>query len=379
MNDGFSSKIRNFSKLGLAHFGATIINAVFWMYLASQLDKSEYGLLGYLLSIATVAHASANLGFYTSIVVYGAKKENILSPVYTLGIISSTLASIVAYVITQNVGVSFYIWGMMIFLLKTADINSKKLYGTFAKYRILRTGLTIIIGLVLLQFFGVNGIILGFAFATLPALGGVFNYVKNKKISITVLKPKMKFMVNSWLVGLNKSLFRWGDKVLIGSLLGFSVLGGYHLAFQYLLMLDAIPNSLAAYLLPQESEGKRNKKIKIFAVGISCVAAFISIIILPYIIDSFFPAYQESILPGQILSIGIIPITIYTVYESKFFGKQRPKLVLIGNALQTILYFLLIIFLGLEFGITGLAISFLISTVIRTIYAVVVDRIIIEK
>ena len=372
-------KIRNYLTLGSANFLASAIMAIFWMYLASQLDKSEYGLLGYLISIAVVAHTASTIGLGRTIVVYGAKKENIVSPAYTLGLITSVSASIAVYVITQNVAVSFLTWGLMIYFLKTSDLNSKKQYGAFAKYRILRSGLTIGIGIFLFQVVGINGVILGFALSTLPTLGGLINYVKNEKISIAVLKPKMKFMLNSYLITLSNTLFRWGDKILIGSLLGFPLLGSYHLAAQYLFLLNTIPRALFVYLLPQESEGKRNKKIKILSVGVSCVIALFSVILLPYVFDIFFPQYADSILPAQILSVAIIPITIHTIFESKFFGKEVPHLILIGVGLETILYFLLIIFLGGEYGIIGLAIGFLIATVVRAAYMIVIDQIVIKR
>jgi len=368
IDKGFLLKVQNFLTLGSANFVATIINALFWMYLASILDKAEYGMLGYLISIATVAFAASTLGLGRTIVVYGAKKENILSPAYTLGLISSTVASIVVYVITQNVGLSFLTWGMMIYLLKTADLNSKKLYVTFAKYRILRACLKVIIAIVLFQIFGINGIILGFAFATMPTLVGLYTYLKNRNFSISLLKPKVNFMLNSWLSRITGTLFLWGDKLIIGTVLGFTVLASYHLAFQYLLLLHTIPGAILIYLLPQESEGRKNKKLKIFSVGISIVIAILGIVFAPFAISTFFPEYQESIIPAQILSLSLIPMTIYSIFESQLFGKELPKFAVIGSVIQLIIYFSLIVWFGFEFGIFGIAVAFLLSTISRAIF-----------
>jgi len=371
---GFLSKVRNFLTLGSAGLVATTINALFWMYLASILDKSEYGMLGYLISIATVGHAVSTLGIGTTIIVYGAKKENILSPAYTLGLISSTVASIVVFVITQNVALSFLTWGMMIFLLKAADLNSKKQYLSFAKYRVLRSVLKVVIAIVLFQIFGINGIILGFALATMPALGGLYNYLKNRRFTISLLKPKVNFMLNSWIAGLTGTLFLWGDKIMIGTILGFSVLGSYHLAFQYLMLLHTVPGAIFIYLLPQESEGKSNKKIKIFFVGISILLVIVGIVFAPFAIGAFFPEYQESIIPAQILSLSLIPMTISSIYESRLFGKELPKFAVIGSVIQVIVYFSLIVWFGLEFGLVGIAVAFLLSTVSRATFNGVVTR-----
>ena len=365
---GFLDKVRNYITLGSGNFLASIITAFFWMYIATILDKSEYGLLAFLMSMANVTHGVVSVGLARTIVVYGAKQENIYSATYTIGLISSSLGSIAIYIITQNVGLSFLSWGMMIFLLKTAELNSKSQYLSFAKYRILRSSLAVIFGIGLFHVLGFDGVIIGFALANLPAFVGLYNYVKKKDCSISILKPKINFMITSWGYRLSGMLFWWGDKMVIGAVFGFSALGSYQLAIQYLLLIDTIPRALAMYLLPQESQGKRNKKIKIFSIGVSVLVVIVSIILLPFAIDTFFPDFQESILPAQIMSIAIIPITIYHIFEVQFFGREQPKIPVIGAAIQTACYFMLIILLGTEYGILGIAVGLLISTIIRATY-----------
>ncbi|HLA21900.1 MAG TPA: hypothetical protein VJZ17_00470, partial [Nitrosopumilaceae archaeon] len=163
-------------------------------------------------------------------------------------------------------------------------------------------------------------------------------------------------------------LFWWGDKLLIGSLFGFSMLASYQFAAQYLLLLETFPRSLAQYLIPKESVGKKNKKLKIFSPIVASLIALVSILAIPYGINTFLPEYHDSILLGQILSISIIPLSISTVQQSQFLGKEKSSVVLIGSILQTGLYFLLIIWLGQSFGLMGIAIGFLASTTVRAIF-----------
>jgi len=361
-------KFKNIFTLGLTNFTSSIINSVFWIYLASILEKSDYGMLGYLISIAMISSVVASLGLPRTIIVFGARDEKILSPAYTLGLISSSVVSVAVYIITENIALSFFTWGLMIFFLRTSDLASRELYSSFNKYKLLRISLTVVLGLSLLQIFGINGIILGFALATLPSLDGLYNYVKNKKIGITVLKPKINFMVNSWLTRLSYQLFWWGDKIVIGSMFGFTLLANYQLAVQYLMLLDNIPRTLMLYLLPQESKRRKNKAVKIFAVLLSFIIVMISIVMIPWGIDKFFPAYQESIFPAQIMSVALIPITIAAILESQLVGKEITKMVLIATAIQTILYLLLIVLLGIEFGIIGIAAAFLISSLVKVAF-----------
>ncbi len=231
--------------------------------------------------------------------------------------------------------------------------------------RIVRSSLGVILGIGLFHVLGMDGVIIGFALSYLSALGGLFDYFRKKDFSIPILKSKINFMAISWVHRLSNMLFWWGDKLIIGTVFGFSTLGSYQLAVQYLLLLDTIPRALTIYLIPQESQGKQNKKIKIFAIGISVIVVIVSIVILHFAIDTFFSEYQESILPAQIMSIATIPIMFYNIFEAQFFGKEQPRVVVIGGALQTASYFALIIILGSTYGIVGIAVGFLVSTTIR--------------
>jgi len=249
-----------------------------------------------------------------------------------------------------------------------SGINSKKQYRNFAKHRLIRTAITIVFSLILYDFFGINGILLGYFVGTLFIFKELQTLMKNKKIEFSILRPKIKFMLHMWSRGIAEISFQWGDRLLIGALFGFSILGGYHFAVQYLFLLESLPRSLAVYLIPQEAEGKKNKKIKILFLGAAILLAVISIVTVPYGINAFLPEYYESILPMQILSIALIPLTISSIQTSEFLGKENSRLVLIGSILQSGLYFLLIIVLGQSFGISGMAIGFLTAAIARTVF-----------
>ena len=82
------------------------------------------------------------------------------------------------------------------------------------------------------------------------------------------------------------------------------------------------------------------------SIGLSVFAFFIS----PYIVNSFFTEFTNSILPMQIMSISIIPLTILAIYESKFSGAEKGKNVLVGMIIQVVSYFILLWILGIAFA-----------------------------
>jgi len=334
----FTKKIKDILFLGTSNFIASIALGVFLLFLASLMEKTQYGELAYLWSIANVVVVIALFGFRTTIIVYEPKNENVFPASFVLLLIFSSISALIVYIIFQNTALSLLVLGMSLFNLIMSGINSKQRYSDHAKHRLLRAATTIVFSLILYNFFGINGVLLGYFIGTLFILKELQTLMKNRKIEFSILRSKMKFMLHLWSRNISQVFVHWGDRLLIGSLFGFSILGEYHFAVQFLFLLGTMPRSLSVYLVPQEAQGKKNKKIKILSLGAAILIAAISIVTVPYGVDVFLPEYHESILPMQILSIAIIPLSISSIQTSEFLGKENSKLVLIGSILQSGVY-----------------------------------------
>lgn len=370
MTNGIFSGTKSFLILGFSTYASSGINVILWLYLAHILTKDDYGQLGFLISIATVAFALSSLGLSRTIIVYGAKNEDVYSPSYSLGLISVLISSIAVYVIINNIYVSILTVGLMISYLNEAYLTSKKCYTDVSKFKIIRASLFVVLAIALYYVFGINGVILGYAIGNLSMLKTLYLLTKQKP-NFSILKSKTRFMLNSWIVGIATTLFLLGDKIVIGALYGFSILGSYQLAFQYFTLLFMFPLFVTNFLLPQESQGIKNEKIKIISVGIACIISVGSIVLIPYAVDTIFPKYHESILPMQIMSIAIIPLTISAIQESKSMGMEKNRSVMLGSVLSVVLYFLFIVVLGATFALVGFALALLISSIGRVIFSTV--------
>lgn len=364
----FNNKLKDLLSLGAVNVGSSLIFSLFWLYLASLLSKPEYGEIGFLVSIANVGMGISMMGFNTLVVIYESKKENVFPSSFLIVLISANITAAATFVFTQNIFVSILIVGIVIFNIISSGLNSHQRYKSFSKYKVLRSVLTVIISIIAYHYFGINGILLGYFIPTLFILIELNSLMKDRKIEFSFLKPKIPLMLNAYTVSLTDVFIRWGDKLVIGSLFGFSVLGSYYFAVQYLLVLLSIPQSLSTYLIPQESRGRKNKKIKIFSIVFSCLIVIVSILLIPYGINAYLPKYEDSIIAMQILSIGLIPFTISTIQESEFLGKENSRLVLYGNCIQTGFYIISIILLGQLFGLVGFSISFVFAVILRVIF-----------
>jgi len=366
--------IKELLTIGSSQFSSHIILGFFWLYLASILAKSSYGELGFLMSIVNVAAVVSVLGLASTVVVYGAKKENVFPPSLIIVLIVTSFTAVGTFFLFQNFAVSILAMGQAFFALMLAGINSQKKYGKLSGYRILRSIATIIFALILYQYLGINGILLGYFVATLFIVKEIFILLNGRKIDFSVLRSKIYFTTYSFINRLSNVFFYWGDKAIIGVIFGFSMLASYQLAGQYLLLLEGIPRSIMVYLIPQESEGRKNKNIKIFAIVVSVLIATVSILAIPIAVVEILPDYEDAIIPIQILSLSVIPLTISAIQQSEFLGKENSKVVLIGGVLQSGLYLLFIPLLGNPFGLEGISIGLLVAAIIRTIYNFIIKK-----
>ena len=364
----FSKKLKDFVTLGSSNLIASIILGLFWLFLASLLTKTDYGQLGYFMAVVYIAATISLVGLRQTIMVYEPKNENVIPASMALVLITSIISAIVVFVFTQNFFVSLVVVSISFFHLIAAALLSKEKYGTFSKYKLLQAVVAVIASLVFYQILGINGIFLGYFVSFLIILKDLVPLVKNKKIEFSKLKSKIGFIMYTYSSRLSQVFFLWGDKLVIGTIFGLTMLASYHFAAQYLLLLEAIPRSMNQYLIPKEAGGEQNKKAKQFFIGLSCIIAIISIIAIPYGVTTFLPKYEESIQPMQIMSLAIIPLSVVAIQRAQFLGKENSRIVLIGSVIQTGFYLVLVIILGQVFGLVGLAYGFLSAAIFLSIF-----------
>ena len=200
------------------------------------MTKTEYGEIGYLISLVSIASAISILGLGATILVYEPKKENVFTTSYVVILISSSLAGIVTYVISQNFIVSLLVIAMTSFTIILQGLLSRKNYRRFSINKILKASISIFLALLFYYIFGINGIFLGYIIGSLVILVELKSLVKDQKIKFSILKQKIKFMLPAYSNRLLDVSFVWGDKLLIGSIFGLTMLGSYFFAAQYLFL-----------------------------------------------------------------------------------------------------------------------------------------------
>ncbi len=372
-------KFKDVSSIGIADISATGISAIFWFYVASMLGPETYGHITYALSIAGLASTISLLGASNTLTVYTSKKIPIQPTLYVITLSAGIISSIIVFFIFFDIGTSLLILGYIIFGLVIAEILGRKLYKEYAKYVLIQRILMVSLAIGFYYIIGENGILIGISSSFAPYIFGIVKGFRKNKIEFKLVKERIGFITNSYLQTLSGILSGSLDKLIIGPLFGFALLGNYSLSLQFLSLLTLIPIAVGKYLMPNDASGNENKKLKKMVILFSIVLAILGFTIGPIVITSVFPKFTEAEEVIRIVSISVIPSTIAMTYQTKFLGKEKSRLVLISSSIWTGTQIIGILILGNYFGVNGIAFSLVLGTTASAIYSFFANKTILNK
>ena len=364
--------LKSISQIGAATAGGNAIAAIFWIYMADLMGQEDYGELGYMLSIAGIASTISILGGQWTMSVYTAKGVRIESSLYFISIITSTVSAIILYFLFENVGMSVYVISIVIFNLFTAEILGKKRYKTYSKIFFLQKIILVTLAILLYYILGAEGVLLAYGISFLVFTSRIISALRNHEFNFGLLRQRFKFWMFNYIIQLSNSARAQIDILLIGPLFGFALVGNYFLGLQVLGLFLILPLIIFKYTLPQDSSGSSTKQIKIITVATSIGFALLGIFVAPEVIPLVLPEYTDTIELIPLLSLAIIPRTVTTMLMSGFLGKENNMHLLVGNLIAFSIIVSGILYLPEYFDIVGLAIAYVLSVTIQTIYLLIV-------
>ena len=364
--------LKSISQIGAATAGGNAIAAFFWIYMADLMGQEDYGELGYLLSIAAIASTISIVGGQWTMSVYTAKGVRIESSLYFISIITSTVTAIVLYFLFENVGIGVYVIGVVIFNLFVAEILGKKRYKTYSKIFFLQKIILVILAILLYYILGAEGVLLAYGISFLVFTSRIISTLRNHEFNFGLLRQRFKFWMFNYIIQLSNSARAQIDILLIGPLFGFTLVGNYFLGLQVVGLFLILPLIIFKYTLPQDSSGSSTKQIKIIAVVASIGFALLGIFVAPEVILFALPEYADTVELIPLLSLAIIPRTVTTMLMSGFLGKENNMHLLVGNLIAFSIVVLGILYLPEYFDIVGLAIAYVLSVTIQTIYLLII-------
>jgi O-antigen/teichoic acid export membrane protein len=363
--------LRSVATIGSSNIIGTAITSVFWISIAGLLGTESYGELSYFLAIIGISSIIAMIGGGYTMQVYAAKGVKIESSLYFLGIIASTVAAIILFLMFENFGVSICVIGIVAFNLILFEILGKKLYKKYFKIFVGQKILFVLIAFAFYFVFGtIEGILVGYGVSLLLFSQIIYKSFKNNKVNFSLIRERIKFLSHNYIAELSATARNNVDKLIIAPLLGFSFLGNYFLGLQVLAIMLIIPGIVFKYTLPEDSTGKSTGKIKILTIIVSFFIMLLGIFVAPLVIPIVLPEYATAVDLIPILSLVIIPRTISVMITSSFLGKENSKYVVIGNIITFGVLVVSLFPLAELFEITGVAIAYVIAFSSSTTYMI---------
>lgn len=337
-----------------------ILTGGFWLLLASLQSVEEYGKTSYMISMASLASSFALLGLNTAITTFIPKgHEKIHVAANQVVLISSIIAALI--VAQRDWLLGFFVVGMSFWMMSIYEFLGRKSYKQYAIANIGARGCQLLLSIVLYYLIGIPGIIIGFTISFFLFSHRYIHSIKYFNRDFSEISGKMKFALHSYSFNMSNALLMYFDKIIIPPIFGYAILGYYQLGFQFLMFLGMIPISFFQYLIPEESSGNKKTKLRIIGFGLSIGLAVLLYFLSPTIINIFFPHYQNSLDAIRVISIGIIPMMIAYIINSKFLSEGNTRGVVIGAIIYQILQITLMILLGRLIEVTGIALSVVIA------------------
>jgi O-antigen/teichoic acid export membrane protein len=344
------------------------ITSGLWFYLASIMDAEAYGEIHFMISIAATGSILSLIVTPTVMTVYVSKNYKLESTLYFIILLIGLASSAVVILLFSRLDIGFLILGFIINDLAIAHIVGKKQYRRYAKYLLVQKLSAVILCISLFYTIGNVGIIYGLFISYLPFAIIIYKGFKETKINFSELKTRKGFIFNNYLTNI-AGMFRGQiDVMLIGAFLGFSLLGNFAIALQIYTAFMIIPNIVIRYILPDDSRGISNTKLKKLLVIISILISIFGVLIAPHVISFVLPQYIDAIMFIQIMSLGVIPATLSLILQTKLLGIEKSKHVLIGRWISAITMISGIFLLGITYGTVGLALTFVLSSTLLAIY-----------
>lgn len=366
--------IRDFGPILTADISSSIVGSIFWLYLATILNKNNYGELQLFISIAGMAVGFAVIANSNVMIIYEVKQKDLRRTLFLISFFTGIIISLILFIVYSRFDIILLIFGMMIEEMTLGYFLGKKLFAKYAIFLIAQKILMIILGIMFYFVIGVEGILYGIGLSYMPLAIIVIKGFKESKLNFSLFKKNFWFVINIYASRLVVFSRKNLDKILIMPILGVEVLGEYALAFQVYLIMAMFSTICFKFLLLNDAEKINSKKFRILVFFVSIIIAVSGIMIAPVAIPKLFPEYIRILTIIPIFSLAIIPNAVMTIYSSKFLGDEKSRFILIGGLINTIIYLLLVIFLGTTYGLFGLSMSFLIGIIINAIFLIFMSR-----
>ena len=371
---GILSRFRGLFTVGASNITASAASSLFWLFMAGVLGGEGYGEFSYLMAIAQIAAMISVFGAGKTVVVHRAKEGGTEPAFFYFGVASASAVSVASFLVTQNAAIGAFVAGHVVFSIISSEFLGGNNFGRVAALQLSTRLAQIAMSVGFYHLLGIDGLILGYALAYLIALPPFLKAMLSGRPGGRALRDRFGFMLHGLALSGSRRLSLSLDKLIIMPLYGFLLLGNYQLGIQIFIIMSLIPMSVFQFTLPHDARGKPHTGLKIATVLASGAVCAASVVLAPAVLPALFPGFGDTVEVVQILSMAIIPLSVETMYSSKFFGTEQTRHILVGAVIFLSIQVTMIVALGGVLGAAGLGYAFLLGYVAKAAYFVAADR-----
>ena len=339
---------------------SVLLSTIIWFILARLVTVPEYGRLNYFLSIGALLSSFTALGLPLTLQTYLPKGVNEITAGSIILVLMTSLAAGTPFALLHP-SIPLIAISYSLFNLAAKERLGRRKYGSYALMQSMSRLILLLWVLLLVPELGTDIALYGFGIVYLIFSVWIFKELRNPLASIREVRKYIGFSLAALATGLTTAIGLRVDKVFIGYLYGNEMLGYYQLAYQFYAALTVLPGSLASYVLPEKSSGRKTRAEEIVGIGLSILSAIAGVIVAPLLIKELFPKfYPESSVASQIVSLAIIFDSLFGIWFASKYSQERPLPVLAVNLASIGILLSSIYLLGSTMGVVGLALSLLI-------------------
>ena len=361
-------RLRDISTIGIADIGGNAIAAVFWFFIASIVGVESYGHISYFIAISGIVSTISLIGASNMILVHVPKGIKVQVPIFVIASVFGIFSSIVLYFVFFKFELSIITVGFVIYNLAVSELLGLKLYKKYLRFVIAQKILMVILGISLYYLLGPGGVIFGVGISYLPYMIGIVKSIKKERIDFSLVRTRTGFLVNSYVLDLSNAFIGSIDKIIVGPLFGFIVLGNFQLGIQFLTVLYIIPNVCYKFLITQEASGNSTKNLIKFVIFTAVILSLLGMFVSPFVLPTLFPKFTETTRVLQIVSLAVVPNTVNLIFLSRFLAQEKIRIVLFGSVIFLSIQVSGIILLGSNYGIIGIAAAIVLAETIQFLY-----------
>jgi O-antigen/teichoic acid export membrane protein len=393
------SLIKNSLQLIVTNFSSLILGFFFWMVATRLYNPGDIGIISAILSSMTLIASLSTIGLPAALTfylpIYRQDAGKIINSCLIISIIISIIFSMIfllSLMLAPELKVALGDLKLSLIFIITSIVTTMSLLmsgmfvaGRRSSFQMAKENVFSIVKIFLLVLFsslGAIGIFISWSFGLIIAtIIGLYLLFKLWKYIPTIsfdpiVKNMAHFSIGTYIAGIMGSFPRLVFPIIIVRMISADATGYFFIAMMIASVLSGVPESLVGPFLAESSDKSKFWDNVVNAIRLNItllIPGLLGIIIFgKYILNIFNSNYADnSFNTTVILSIASVPMSFVTIFNMINNAQKKIMVTIKLNTIASIMVIITSIPLMKIWNIEGIAVAYLVTYTIISIYIIV--------